>query len=50
MTRDAAARFLVTTFNSEFGQVFLYFYFIALPVAAVLMRLPSGEADAYHDG
>jgi hypothetical protein len=34
---DAAARFLVTSFNSEFGQVFLYFYFIAIPISAVLL-------------
>ncbi len=37
MTRDAAARFLVTTFTSGFGQGSLYFYFIAIPIAALLM-------------
>jgi len=32
-----AARFLVTTFDSGFGHLFLYFYFAAIPIAAVLM-------------
>jgi len=37
LTRDAAARFLVTTFNSEFGHVFLYAYFVGIFVAPALM-------------
>ena len=37
LTPAAAARFLVTTFNSGFGQVFLYAYFIGQYVAPVLM-------------
>ena len=37
LTPDAAARFLVTTFNSWFGQVFLYAYFIGQYVAPLLM-------------
>ena len=37
LTPAAAARFLVTTFNSGFGQVFLYTYFIGQYVAPVLM-------------
>jgi hypothetical protein len=27
----------VTTFNSGFGHLFLYFYFAAIPIAAILM-------------
>jgi hypothetical protein len=37
VSRAAAARFLVTTFNSGFGHLFLYFYFAGIPIAAVLM-------------
>jgi hypothetical protein len=37
LTPDAAARFLVTTFNSWFGQVFLYAYFIGQYVGPLLM-------------
>jgi len=37
VSRAAAARFLVTTFDSGFGHLFLYFYFAAIPIAAVLM-------------
>jgi hypothetical protein len=37
MSRAAAARFLVTTFNSGFGHLFLYFYFAGIPIAAVIM-------------
>ncbi len=37
LTRDAAARFLVTTFNSGFGHVFLYAYFIGIYAAPALM-------------
>jgi hypothetical protein len=37
LTPDAAARFLVTTFNSGFGHVFLYAYFIGIYAAPVLM-------------
>src|SRR4249920_2064929 len=37
LTPDAAARFLVSTFNSGFGQVFVYAYFIGEVVAPVLM-------------
>jgi MFS family permease len=37
LTPDAAARFLVTTFNSWFGQVFLFAYFIGQYVAPLLM-------------
>ena len=37
LTPDAAARFLVTTFNSWFGQVFLYAYLIGQYVAPLLM-------------
>ena len=36
-TRAAAAQFLVTTFNSGFGHVFLYVYFIGIYVAPALM-------------
>ena len=36
-TRGAAAQFLVTTFNSEFGRGFEYAYFIGIYVAPVLM-------------
>jgi MFS family permease len=36
-TRGAAAQFLVTTFNSGFGHVFLYVYFIGIYVAPLLM-------------
>jgi hypothetical protein len=35
--RGAAAQFLVTTFNSGFGHVFLYVYFIGIYVAPLLM-------------
>ena len=37
MTQDAAARFLVTSFNSGFEQAFSVFYFIGIFVAPVLM-------------
>ena len=37
MTQDAAARFLVTTFNSGFEQVFSGLYFLGIFVAPVLM-------------
>ena len=37
LTPGAAARFLVTTFNSGFGHVFLYAYFIGEYAAPVLM-------------
>jgi Domain of unknown function (DUF4386) len=37
LTRGAAAQFLVTIFNSGFGHVFLYAYFIGQHVAPVLM-------------
>src|ERR1039457_2034414 len=37
LTRGAAARFLVTTFNSGSGQVFLDVYFIGIFAAPVLM-------------
>src|SRR6185503_15465235 len=37
LTPDAAARFLVTTFNSGFGQVFIAVYFIGIFAAPVLM-------------
>jgi MFS family permease len=37
LTRDEAARFLVTTFNSGFGHLFLYAYFIGIYAAPVLM-------------
>ena len=37
LTPAAAARFLVTTFKSGFGHVFLYAYFIGEYVAPVLM-------------
>lgn len=33
----AAARFLVTSFNSEFGRVFTYLYFVSEYVAPVLI-------------
>ena len=36
-TPDAAARFLVTTFSSGFGQGFEYAYFIGIYVAPLLM-------------
>ena len=38
-TRAAAAQFLVTTFNSGFGHVFLYVYFIGIYVAPLLMGI-----------
>ena len=37
--RGAAAQFLVTTFNSGFGHVFLYLYFIGIYVAPLLMGI-----------
>ncbi|HBW17760.1 MAG: hypothetical protein ACLPN6_22620 [Streptosporangiaceae bacterium] len=37
LSRDAAARFLVTTFNSGFGHVFMDVYFIGIFAAPVLM-------------
>jgi hypothetical protein len=37
LTRDEAARFLVTTINSGFGHVFLYAYFIGIYAAPALM-------------
>jgi hypothetical protein len=37
LTPGAAARFLVTSFNSEFAQVFSYAYFISEYAAPVLM-------------
>ena len=37
LTQDAAARFLVTTFNSDFEQVFSALYFLGIFVAPVLM-------------
>jgi hypothetical protein len=37
VSRAAAAQFLVTTFNSGFGHLFVYFYFAGIPIAAVLM-------------
>jgi MFS family permease len=37
LSPDAAARFLVTAFNSGFGHAFLYAYFIGIYVAPVLM-------------
>jgi hypothetical protein len=39
VSRAAAARFLVTTFNSGFGHLFVYFYFAGIPIAAVLMGI-----------
>ncbi len=39
MTQDAAARFLVTTFNAGFEQVFSGLYFLGIFVAPVLMGL-----------
>jgi hypothetical protein len=37
MTQDAAARFLVTTFNSEFEHVFSGLYFVGIFLAPALM-------------
>jgi MFS family permease len=37
LSQDAAARFLVTAFNSGFGHAFLYAYFIGIFAAPVLM-------------
>ncbi len=37
LSADAAARFLVTTFNSASGQAFTDFYFLGIVVAPVLM-------------
>jgi hypothetical protein len=37
LSQDAAARFLVTTFNSGFGHVFMDVYFIGIFAAPVLM-------------
>ena len=39
LTPDAAARFLVTTFNSRPGQLFMAVYFIGIVAAPVLMGL-----------
>jgi hypothetical protein len=39
LSADAAARFLVTTFNSAPGQAFTDFYFLGIVVAPVLMGL-----------
>jgi hypothetical protein len=37
--RDAAAKLLVTAFNSEFGHVFLYVYFVSEYLAPLLMAI-----------
>ena len=50
LTPGAAARFLVTTFNSGFGQVFLYAYFIGEYAAPVLMGMRCGGAGASRAG
>ena len=50
LSQDAAARFLVTAFNSGFGHAFLYAYFIGIFAAPVLMGLPCGAAGAYRAG
>jgi hypothetical protein len=39
MTQDAAARFLVTSFNSGFEQVFSAIYFLGIVAAPVLMGI-----------
>ena len=39
VSQDAAARFLVTAFNSGFGHAFLYAYFIGIFAAPVLMGI-----------
>jgi hypothetical protein len=39
LTRGGAAQFLITTFNSGFGHVFLYAYFIGIYLAPVLMGI-----------
>ena len=48
LSGGAAARFLVTTFNSGFGHVFLYAYFIGIYAAPALMGFASGEAGAFQ--
>jgi hypothetical protein len=42
--------FLVASFNSRFGQVFLAVYFIGIFAAPTLMALPYGEAGACRAG
>jgi hypothetical protein len=39
ISHAAAGRFLVTTFNSGFGHVFLYAYFVGIYLAPVLMGI-----------
>jgi hypothetical protein len=39
LTRSGAAQFLLTTFNSGFGHVFLYAYFVGIYLAPVLMGI-----------
>ncbi len=44
--RDAAAKLLVTTFNSEFGHVFMYFYFASEYLAPLLMAIALWRSRA----
>jgi hypothetical protein len=39
LSPGAAAQFLVTTFNSGFGQGFLYAYFLGIYIGPVLMGI-----------
>ena len=45
-TPDAAAQFLVTTFNSGFGHGFEYAYFIGIYVAPLLMGIALWRSRA----
>ncbi len=44
--RDAAAKLLVTTFNSEFGHVFMYVYFASEYLAPLLMAIALWRSRA----
>lgn len=50
MTQGAAARFLVTTFNSGFYHAFSALYFTGIVAAPVLMGSPCGAAAASRAG
>ena len=50
LTPGAAARFLVTTFNSGFGHVFLYAYFIGEYAAPSSWGMRCGVAGASRTG
>ncbi|MGP7997317.1 MAG: hypothetical protein ACLPKI_08355 [Streptosporangiaceae bacterium] len=46
VSRDAAAKLLVTAFNSEFGHVFVYVYFASEFLAPVLMAIALWRSRA----